>query len=516
MTDKLIYLTETLLTKAITVGLIEPRDLTYFRNHYAQLFGYELTNSITQTNPKLAQINLADIASQIYLALDGNQITSLGNAKEQIETRIIDELMPRPSTIEAKFRQIEQAQGIEAALDWYYLLSQNTNYIKTADIAKNQSWSTETEYGNLEITINLSKPEKDPLEIAKLKSLQKKTTGSYPQCLLCIENEGYNGDLNKPARQNHRMLQLNLDNNAWYFQYSPYLYYPEHSIVINQQHRDMQINQQALKNMFSFVEQIPHYLIGSNSDIPIVGGSILNHDHYQAGNYVFPLEKTSVRFSHSLAKFSDITLNYLNWPLSTLQLIGCKSDLLQLAKLVIQKWYTYNNPKLGIISASEQGVRHNAITPILRKLSVCNDSYCLYLILRNNRTSDEHPEGIFHPHRELHHIKKENIGLIEAMGLAILPGRLAAELKEIENLLLLNDADSAVTSLLFDDRLVKHEEWLKALYMKYPLFSPNNVQQILQIEVGLKFSQVLENCGVFKLCSSGDSGLREFLSNLDS
>lgn len=516
MTDKLIYLTETLLAKAVAIGLVEQRDLIYFRNHYAQLFDYELTNNPIQINPKLAQLNLADIARQIYLALDGNQIANLGNTKEQIETRIIDELMPRPSTIESKFRQIEQTQGIEAALDWYYLLSQNTNYIKTADIARNQSWSTETEYGNLEITINLSKPEKDPLEIAKLKAQQKKNAGDYPQCLLCIENEGYTGDLNKPARQNHRMLQLNLDNNAWYFQYSPYLYYPEHSIVINQQHQDMQINQQALKNMFSFVEQIPHYLIGSNSDIPIVGGSILNHDHYQAGNYVFPLEKTSVRFSHSLAQFNNVILNYLNWPLSTLQLIGNKSDLLQLAELVIQKWYTYNNSELGIISAFEQGVRHNAITPILRKSPANDDSYSLYLILRNNRTSDEHPEGIFHPHRELHHIKKENIGLIEAMGLAILPGRLAAELKEIENLLLLNDVDSAVTSLLFDETLVKHEEWLKALYMKYPLFSANNVQQILQIEVGLKFSQVLENCGVFKLSPTGDKGLKEFLSILDS
>lgn len=516
MTNTLIMHVETLLAKATAIDLIEQRDLIYFRNHYAQLFGYELGNETQQINPKLEQLNLADITSQIYHVLDGNQITSLGNTKEQIETRIIDELMPRPSTIESKFRQIEQTQGIEAALDWYYLLSQNTNYIKTADIAKNQSWSTETEYGNLEITINLSKPEKDPLEIAKLKSLQKKTTDGYPQCLLCIENEGYSGDFNKPARQNHRMLRLNLDNNAWYFQYSPYLYYPEHSIVINQQHQDMQINQQALKNMFSFVEQIPHYLIGSNSDIPIVGGSILNHDHYQAGNYVFPIEKATVRFSHSLVKFSNVTINYLNWPLSTLQLIGTKQDLLQLSELVIQKWYVYNNTELGIISASDQGVRHNAITPILRRLSASDNIYCLYLILRNNRTSDEHPEGIFHPHRELHHIKKENIGLIEAMGLAILPGRLAAELKELESLLLLNDADSAVTSLLFDDTLVKHEEWLKALYIKYPLFSPNNVQQILQIEVGLKFSQVLENCGVFKLCSSGDSGLREFLSSLDA
>lgn len=506
---------ETLLAKAIAIELIEQRDLIYFRNHYAQLLGYELSNNTPQSNPKLAQLNLADIASQIYLTLDGNQITSLGDTKEQIETRIIDELIPRPSTIESKFRQIEQTQSIEAALDWYYLLSQNTNYIKTADIARNQSWSTETEYGNLEITINLSKPEKDPLEIAKLKAQHKKTASSYPQCLLCIENEGYNGDLNKPARQSHRMLQLNLDNQAWYFQYSPYLYYPEHSIVINQHHQDMQINQQALKNMFSFVEQIPHYLIGSNSDIPIVGGSILNHDHYQAGNYVFPLEKTTVRFSYQLAKFSNITLSYLNWPLSTLQLIGTKHDVLNLAELIIQRWYQYNNLELGIISSSDQGVRHNAITPILRKLSGHDDNYCLYLILRNNRTSNEHPEGIFHPHHELHHIKKENIGLIEAMGLAILPGRLAAELKEIENLLLLNDVDSAVTSLLFDDALVKHEEWLKALYLKYPLFSLNNVQQILQIEVGLKFSQVLENCGVFKLCPSGDSGLREFLVTLD-
>lgn len=296
------------------------------------------------------------------------------------------------------------------------------------------------------------------------------------------------------------------------FQYSPYAYYPEHSIIINPTHRDMVINRETFINLLDFVDLIPHYLIGSNSDIPIVGGSILTHDHYQAGNYVFPIEKATVKKSYQLPQFPQVAVNYLLWPVTTLQLIGGRNELLKLTMLIIKHWYGYSNPELEILATDGNGNRHNAITPVARKLG--EGKYVLYLMLRNNRTTSEHPEGIFHPHRHLHHIKKENIGLIEAMGLAILPGRLQAELAEIEKLLLINDKAMALTQLLFDETLLKHEAWLAELYLKYGSFSDCNVRQILKNEVTEKFAQVLECSGVFKNDARGDVAMDEFIQLL--
>lgn len=516
VTLTLEMLVELFINKAINIQLIRERDKIYFRNQFYNLLSLDIAQLAQPlVIPPEFQINdsisLADFAEMIYLSLDGNQVCGLGETKEQAETALINIFLPAPSVIEDKVASLWHYSGVVTAMEWYYRFSQNTNYIKTADIAKNQSWKSPTIYGELEITINLSKPEKDPLEIARAK-LIKPTTINYPKCLLCIENEGYAGSVSQPSRHNHRILSLTLNNKPWFFQYSPYAYYPEHSIIINPEHRDMIINRETFINLLDFVDLIPHYLIGSNSDIPIVGGSILTHDHYQAGNYVFPIEKAKIKKHYQLAILPKVEVNYLLWPVTTLQLVGNRKDLLTLTMLIIEHWYNYSNPELAINHCDEQGNRHNAITPVARKLG--NDKYALYLMLRNNRTNDEHPEGIFHPHRHLHHIKKENIGLIEAMGLAILPGRLQKELAEIEKLLLLNDKAMALSQLLFDESLHKHEEWLSELYLKYGSFSECNLPQILKNEVTEKFALVLECSGVFKNNAAGDFGMDNFIQLL--
>lgn len=516
MNNKLVLLTEKFIAKAVMINLVAKRDQVYLRNHYYALLCINYTDISFQAinnDNELDNTTLSDLAIEIFNHLDGNLIELLGETKEQIITRLIDELLPLPSTIEFKFNKLIISEGLEAAIKWYYQFSKDTDYIKTKQIAKNQSWGSKTKYGNIEITINLSKPEKDPHEIAREKQAKSDKRNQYPNCLLCIENEGYAGGKNQPTRYNHRMLKLNLNNEEWYFQYSPYLYYPEHSIIINKTHQDMVINSKTFRNFFAFLHEFPHYIIGSNSDIPIVGGSILTHDHYQAGNYVFPVESATTKFTHKLSNFPNVTLNYLHWPISTLVLIGCENDLLKLAELITNRWYNYTNSTLEIVPSSGSNIRHNAITPILRRID--HDQYKMYIMLRNNRMTAKYPEGIFHPHQELHHIKKENIGLIEAMGLAILPGRLARELLEIENLLLLNDSNLAVTELLFDETLVKHELWVKELYKKYAVFDPSNIKDILKEEVALKFCLVLEDSGVFKHNKEGDAGLLEFLATLN-
>lgn len=508
--NKLIPLIKLLLSKAQELDLVDIRDAIYLSNHYFSLLGLKQVNpneeSVDLNLDK--ELNLTQIVSLIYQNLDKHQHKILGDSQEQIETRLIAELLPLPSQIEAKFRQLSMQNGVEYALNWYYQFSKNTDYIKTEAIAKNKSWYGETEYGGLEITVNLSRPEKDPADIARAK-LTPAT--NYPKCLLCIENEGYAGNsTTQPARHNHRMLRITLSQEQeYYFQYSPYLYYPEHSIIINPEHCDMVINQTTLANFFAFVNKVPHYLIGANSDIPIVGGSILTHDHYQAGNHIFPIERAKIKASYKLDAYPQTTINYLHWPISTLQLIGNQAELTQLATVILNKWYAYSNPELNIMAYSEEMVRHNAITPILRKIDA--DTYSLYLLLRNNRTSTECPDGIFHAQPANHHIKKENIGLIEAMGLAILPGRLEYELIELEKLLLLNDVNFALTELLFDEKLLKHETWLVELYDKYANFSTSTVREILLAEVTNKFCQVLEDSGVFKHNPVGDQAIQDLI-----
>lgn len=507
MENELLGLIEKLLDCGQRLALFNPRDRIYLRNQYCNLFNLTPLNSYS-INSSEDKITPAECASLILDKLEERVKNRIGQTEEQQICKIINVMLPPPSSIENRFNQIKSTDNIINALDWYYNFSCNSDYIKTAAVRRNKSWISESTYGKLEITVNLSKPEKDPKEIAKLKS-QPKSDNAYPQCLLCIENEGFAGNSSKPSRHNHRILKIELNKQEWYFQFSPYAYYPEHSIIINKNHKPMLIDQNTIEALFDFVDQIPHYLIGSNSDIPIVGGSILNHDHFQAGNYVFPIEKSGVKFSRTV---DNIEIEYLHWPVSTLRLNGKRSDLLKLSEKTIKHWYHFSKPELDIVAFSENGVRHNAITPVLRKTNP--DSYQLYLMLRNNRTNSSHPDGIFHPHENLHHIKKENIGLIEAMGLAILPGRLDYELDEMSRFLEMNDKNLALIELLYDEKMLKHESWLTELYAKYNNFANQNLVQILQNEVSDKFCQVLEDAGVFKQTTAGDQGINDFLDEL--
>ena len=499
----LAVLVEELLYTSKKLLLIKDRDTIYYRNKLYTLLNIppnQYADVQTDDSHKLSTL-----VSLIYSKLPEIIQKQLGATREQAETRIINEILPPPSIVECIFNNIKTNKSLKQALDWYYQFSQDSDYIKVEAIAKNQKWLSRTKYGNLEITINLSKPEKDPQDIAKAKLV---AATNYPKCLLCIENEGHQGNgANQPARHNHRMLRLNLATEQYYFQYSPYLYYPEHSIIINPVHKDMLVDKDLLDNFFSFTDLIPHYLIGSNTDIPIVGGSILTHDHYQAGNYIFPIEKASSKFSFALNDYADTLIEYLNWPVSTLKLTGGKDELLKLSLQILDKWYNYSNPELDIICATDN-VRHNAITPIMRKIN--DNKYIIYLLLRNNCVSTEHPDGIFHPHSELHHIKKENIGLIEAMGLAILPGRLASELSQIKSYLLNSTHDIHNLS----NEMIKHQDWLLELQQKYSVITNENINEIIQSEVANRFALVLEHAGVFKQTVVGDAGLNDFMKAL--
>lgn len=500
MTEKqLVKLVHDVVELSQKLSLIKLRDKIYYTNKLYTLLNITPCEYIAESKFD-GKYKLHKLVSQIYDLLSEGVQSQLGLTREQAETRIVDEVLPAPSIIECIFNTIKTNKSIKDALDWYYQFSKHTDYIKVDAIAKNQKWTSNTKYGNLEITINLSKPEKDPKEIAKAKSI---VSSNFPKCLLCIENEGHQGNgSNQPARHNHRMITLDLATEKYYFQYSPYLYYDEHSIIINPKHKDMVVDRALFENFFTFTDLMPHYLIGSNTDIPIVGGSILTHDHYQAGNYVFPIEKAATKFTFELNGFDDVLVEYLNWPVSTLKLTGGKTQLLSLSLSLLDRWYKYSNEDLDII-AETNGQRYNAITPIMRK--IYDDKYVVYLLLRNNRTSNEYPDGIFHPHAELHHIKKENIGLIEAMGLAILPGRLAKELTMIKNVLLSHGAD-------VPDDLIKHKEWVNELKAKYLDMDKHRIDTMIESEVANKFALVLEHAGVFKQNSQGNDGIKHFIS----
>ncbi len=430
----------------------------------------------------------------------------LGLTEDMIKCHIMDVLVPRPSIIQSKFKQAYVNYDANYALDYFYQLSIASNYIKMADIARNQHWLSKTPYGNLEITINLSKPEKDPSEIAAAKLHQ---TSSYPKCLLCAENEGFAGDYAKPSRFTHRVIPLCLNGETWYFQYSPYVYYNHHSIVFSAEHRNMLINQNTFKALFDFVDLIPDYIIGANADIPIVGGSILSHDHFQAGKHQFPMDKAAIRCQIALPAYPQIKAFILKWPLSVIRIEGARNDLQQASEYILDNWINYSDPLVDIIANS--GERHNTLNPIVRQ--VAPDLYQINLILRNNRKSGQHPDGIFHPHQKLHHIKKENIGLIEAMGLAILPGRLDNELQQISQILLLNDV-TVIEAIEETHPLWPHKDWLLELAILHSNYTKLNIVRLLHHEVAKKFMQVLECSGVFKNTKDGMKAFERFIQHL--
>jgi len=372
--------------------------------------------------------------------------------------------------------------------------------MRTSRIAKNKNWQVNTDYGILDLTINLSKPEKDPKVIAMVKQLP---TSNYPKCLLCKENVGYSGTLSHPARQNHRIIPLNLGDEGWFLQYSPYVYYNEHCIVIKNEHEPMKISRLTFRRLLAFVHQFKHYFVGSNADLPIVGGSILTHDHFQGGAHVFAMESAVPLKTFTIA---DVKVQFLKWPLSVFRLSHPKQELLiELAAHILESWQRYDDESLGIKSHTKERP-HHTITPIARFRA---GQYELDLVLRDNQTSEAHPDGIFHPHAHLHHLKKENIGLIEVMGLAVLPGRLKDELQVVKDALLCRDRE-----VLLKAGLVKHEPWLGELLAKYEEIKEFQAMAIIEQEIGFKFVEVLECCGVFKLTDEGLAGVERFIAAL--
>lgn len=421
--------------------------------------------------------------------------------RDLFDTKLMSTLVDRPSNMIKKFHQLYEESPVKAT-DYYYKFSQDTDYIRRYRIVKDRKWVAPTEYGDLDITINLSKPEKDPKAIAAAK-LAKQT--SYPKCLLCCENEGYAGRLNHPARQNHRIIPVTINDSNWFFQYSPYVYYNEHCIVFNGQHVPMKIERATFAKLFDFVKQFPHYFVGSNADLPIVGGSILSHDHFQGGHYEFAMAKAPVETELTIPGFEDVKAGIVKWPMSVIRISGPDTDrLIELADKILLAWRGYTD-EAAFIFAKTNGEPHNTITPIARKRG---DNFEMDLVLRNNITTDEHPLGVYHPHAELHHIKKENIGLIEVMGLAVLPARLKDEVEGLKTAILENKDIRA------DEVLEKHADWVDEIKEKYADINADNVEKILQDEIGLVFAKVLEHAGVYKRTPEGKEAFLRFVESL--
>lgn len=499
-----IYLEiEKLLAFAESVKLIESEDVVYSRNNLLAVFGLDDCEEVTETfeieKPYDILNRMCDWAAEKGL------IENTFDERDLFDTKVMGELTPRPSEVIRKFKEDYKASP-ETATDNYYAFSQNTNYIRVDRIAKNLHWLADTEYGNIEITVNLSKPEKDPRDIAKAKLAPQ---SSYPKCLLCKENEGYQGRMNHPARQNHRIIPVTLTNEPWFLQYSPYVYYNEHCILFSGEHRPMKISRGSFERVLEFVDIFPHYFVGSNADLPIVGGSILSHDHFQGGHHDFPMAVAEAEETFTIKGFEDVAVEKVKWPMSVIRLRGeSKEKLVDLSDKILTAWRGYSDEKCEI-SAFTGDTPHNTITPIARKK---NGLYEIDLVLRNNRTSEEYPLGIFHPHQELHHIKKENIGLIEVMGLAVLPGRLKEEMKLLEKLMVEKNAASLIRE---NEKVEKHADWCEEILKKYESITAENVENIIKVEIGIAFSKVLENAGVYKQDEEGKAGYRRFIEFLN-
>ncbi len=425
--------------------------------------------------------------------------------RDLFDTKLMNCLMPRPAQVQADFAKAYE-QSPEAATDYFYNLSQNSDYIRRYRVIKDKKWTVDTKYGTLDITINLSKPEKDPKAIAAAKNAKQ---SAYPKCLLCVENEGYAGRTNHPARENHRIIPLTMNGTMWGFQYSPYVYYNEHCIVFNGEHTPMKIEKATFVKLFDFVKTFPHYFLGSNADLPIVGGSILSHDHFQGGHYTFAMEKAPVIQEFTVAGFEDVKSGIVKWPLSVIRL-SCADEkrIIELADHILQAWRGYTD-EAAFVFAETDGEPHNTITPIARKRG---DLFELDLALRNNITTEEHPLGVYHPHAKLHHIKKENIGLIEVMGLAVLPSRLKGEMEALA------EAIVSGKDIRADEALEKHADWVDEFKKKYAAkgvaIDASNVEEVLQQEVGNVFCQVLEDAGVFKCDEQGLEEFNQFIATL--
>ncbi|MCU7556123.1 UDP-glucose--hexose-1-phosphate uridylyltransferase [Macrococcus capreoli] len=456
---------------------LDKRNFIYYKNKIAGICNI---NPIGISNTLSNQSIPETIDSIIEQLVNENIIENLFDIKEMKAAEIMDVFIGLPTEIENTFYTLKKENPLKAT-DYFYHLSQVSNYIQTNRIKNNIHYKSSTKYGDLDITINLSKPEKDPKEIKRLKELAETSTvvTDYPKCMLCIENEGFYGRMNYPARSNHRIIELSLNNESWFFQYSPYSYYNEHAIVLSKSHTPMQINKDTFTRLIEFVEQFPHYFIGSNADLPIVGGSMLTHDHYQAGHFEFAMDKAKDIYCFKLESYPEVQFSIIEWPLSVIRLKGQdKTSIIEAANHILNTWKTYSDEDNNIIAHTDQP--HNTITPIAR---IRNNQFELDLVLRNNRTSDEFPMGIFHPHEEHHHIKKENIGLIEVMGLAVLPARLKQDIQDIK-------AHLKNNALPYNPI---HQEWVSTFDIK-----DEDINQYVDRALGHKFAEILQDAGVFK------------------
>ena len=475
-------------------GLLQPEDLVFARN--ALLEALQLDSFDEAAAP--AEASLADILQVLTGdavargVCPDNQV-----ARDLFDTKLMGVLTPRPHEVRTCFHTLYQISP-QKATDWFYRFSQDTNYIRRDRIAKDQKWVYEGKYGALDITINLSKPEKDPRAIAAAKLAPQ---SGYPKCQLCPENEGYAGRMNHPARQNHRIIPLSLSGESWYFQYSPYVYYNEHCICLNAAHVPMTICRECFEKLLDVVTLLPHYFVGSNADLPIVGGSILSHEHFQGGHYVFAMERAKIGTPLTFRGFEDVEAGIVNWPMSVIRLRAAdRKRLAALAEKILTCWRGYSDAE-AFIFAETDGEPHNTITPIARRRG---DDFEMDLVLRNNITTPEHPLGVYHPHAKLHHIKKENIGLIEVMGLAVLPSRLKGELAALREAIL------SGSDIRADETLAKHADWVDELKTRHT-FTAENTEQILRQEVGAVFEQVLEDAGVYKTDKAGRKAFLRFV-----
>ena len=489
------YLTA-LVEYGLKTGLIQDCDRTYIVNQLLMTMGLDSFEEEAAPPMELEDILAGLLSDAVSRGVIEDNIT----AKDLFDTKLMGVLTPLPREVRAMFAAL-YAEDPQKATDWYYTLSQDTDYIRRYRIKKDLRWKTATEYGDLDITINLSKPEKDPKAIAAAKAAPQ---SGYPKCQLCPENEGYAGRMNHPARENHRIVPITVAGANWYLQYSPYVYYNEHCIVFNAKHTPMVIDKSAFSKLLDFVTLFPHYFVGSNADLPIVGGSILSHEHFQGGHYSFPMELSPVEREIRFAGFEDIKAGIVKWPMSVIRLDGAdKARLADLADKILRAWRGYTDAD-AFIFAETDGVPHSTITPIARRRG---SDYELDLVLRNNITTKEHPLGVYHPHAELHHIKKENIGLIEVMGLAVLPARLKGELQGLEEAIL---AGKPLTG-----DLEKHAAWVEELKTRHT-FTPENTTAILREEVGKVFAKVLEHAGVYGRNEAGQAAFLKFIDYVNS
>ena len=485
---------DSLVSYAMNTGLAEPCDHMVLVNRLLDLLGLDAyTPSEEPQSEDLEEILGAMLAFAVQKGLCDDNIT----ARDLFDTRIMGALTPMPREVIRTFREKYAKNPVEAT-DWYYKFSCDTDYIRRYRIAKDMRWKYAGEYGEMDITINLSKPEKDPKAIAAAKNAPQ---SSYPKCQLCAENEGYAGRMNHPARENHRIIPITVCGESWCLQYSPYVYYNEHCIVFNSKHIPMKIDRSAFEKLLSFVTEFPHYFVGSNADLPIVGGSILSHEHFQGGHYTFAMETAPVETQVKFAGFEDISAGIVKWPMSVLRLTGNDpQQLTELADKILGCWRGYSDETVGVVAFSD-GEPHNTITPIARRRG---EAYELDLVLRCNITTNEHPLGVFHPHADKHHIKKENIGLIEVMGLAVLPSRLKSELTELAA------AVAEGKDISGDEVLAKHAPWVEELKKQYTFTAENALDIILQ-ETGKVFAGVLEDAGVYKRNEEGQAAFLRFV-----